>query len=338
MLNLVTGATGFIGGQLVEALVLRGEPVRAFVRPTSRTERLRALGVDLRIGQLVDNASLVSAMQGVGRVFHCAAQRADWGLAEDFTQANVNGTRNVLAAATRADVARFVFLSTTDVYGFPGVPTVETERPAPRGFPYPDSKIEAEALVWNHRRRVGLPTCIIRAGTVYGPGSRFVRDALVAPLKRRRLALIDGGEHVAGLTYVGNLVDAMILAADRDEAVGQAYNITDGSRVTWREFAAALADTLQMPRPEQGRSHRVAYAMAAIYEHWYRVMGRTQRPPLTRYLVELMGTDQDYVIDKAVQQLGYRPRVTFAEGMHHISDWLLRLGHLDDTAGVRALD
>lgn len=338
MLNLVTGATGLIGGQLVEALVLRGERVRAFVRPTSRTERLRALGVEIRIGQLMDNASLVAAAQGVDRVFHCAALVSDWGLSEDFQQANVSGTRNVLAAAARARVSRFVFLSSTDVYGFPGVPVDETERPSPRGFPFGDSKIEAESLVWNHRRRVSLPTCIIRSGTVYGPGSRFVLDSLVEPMRRRRLALIDGGRHPAGLTYVGNLVDAMVLAADQEAAVGEAYNITDGSRVTWREFIDALADLLQMPRPTRERSHRMAYALASIWEYYYRVMGRAQRPPLTRALVELMGTDQDYCIDKAVAQLGYRPRVSFSEGMRHVGDWLLQEGHLADSLSVRALD
>jgi nucleoside-diphosphate-sugar epimerase len=338
MLNLVTGATGLIGGHLVEALMLRGEQVRAFVRPTSRTQRLRALGIDIRIGQLMDNASLMAAAQGADRVFHCAALVSDWGLSEDFQQANVHGTRNVLAAATRAQVSRFVFLSSTDVYGFPGTSVDETERPSPRGFPYADSKIEAESLVWNHRRRVGLPACIIRPGTVYGPGSRFILDSLVEPMRRRKLVLIDDGQHPAGLAYVGNVVDAMILAADREQSVGQAYNITDGSRVTWRAFIDALADMLQMPRPTRKRSHRTAYAMASAWEYYYRAMGRVQRPPLTRSLVELMGTDQDYCIDKAVAQLGYRPRVSFAEGMRHVGDWLLREGHLADAAAVHVLD
>lgn len=338
MLNLVTGATGLIGGHLVEALVLRGEGVRAFVRPTSRTQRLRALGVDIRIGQLMDNASLMAAAQGVDRVFHCAALVSDWGLSEDFQQANVRGTHNVLAAAVRAQVSRFVFLSSTDVYGFPGTSVDETVRPSPRGFPYADSKIEAESLVWNHRRRVRLPTCIIRPGTVYGPGSRFILESLVEPMRRRQLVLIDDGQHPAGLVYVGNVVDAMILAADREQSVGQAYNITDGSRVTWRAFIDALADMLQMPRPTRKRSHRMAYAMASIWENYYRMMGRAQRPPLTRSLVELMGTDQDYCIDKAVAQLGYRPRVSFAEGMRHVGDWLLREGYLEDAAAVHVLD
>jgi nucleoside-diphosphate-sugar epimerase len=338
MLNLVTGATGMVGGHLVEALVLRGERVRAFVRPTSRVERLRALGVEIRIGQLTDQASLMAAAQGVDRVFHCAALVSDWGLVEHFQQVNVHGTRNVLAAATRARVSRFVFLSSTDVYGFPGRPVVETERPSPRGFAFADSKIEAEALVWNHHRRVGLPTCILRCGLVYGPGSRFILTLLVEPMRRRRLVLIDDGCHPAGLTYVGNLVDAFILAANCEAGIGQAYNITDGSQVTWRAFVDALADLLQMPRPTRRQSHRRAYALAAAWEYAYRLMGRAQRPPLTRALVERMGTAHEYPITKAVSQLGYRPRVGFTEGIRHVGDWLLQEGLLEDTPAVRVLD
>ena len=78
--------------------------------------------------------------------------------------------------------------------------------------------------------------------------------------------------------------------------------------------------------------------MASAWEYYYRMMGRAGRPPLTRHLVELMGTDQDYAIDKAMDQLGYRPRVSFREGMRHVADWLLREGHLEDSALVRVLD
>lgn len=328
MLSLVTGATGLIGSHLVDALTLRGERVRALVRPTSRTHRLRELGVDIRVGNLMDNATLMAATGGVDRVFHCAALVSDWGLPEDFRQTNVHGVRNVLAAATRAKVARFVFLSATDIYGFPGRPVTESERPSPRGFPYSDSKIQGEALVWNHHRRVRLPVCVVRPATVYGPRGYSLAVSIVEALRRRRMVLIDGGEHVAGLTHVGNLVDALILAADSEASVGQSYNITDGSRVTWCEFISALADAAEVPRPTRSYSHTVAYALASTWEAYYRLLGRTQRPPLTRMRVELMGTDQDFSIDKARRELGYRPRVAFEEGIAHTANWLRQQGFL----------
>jgi len=329
MLNLVTGATGLIGGHLVETLMLRGEKVRALVRPTSRTQALRALGVDIRVGNLRDAPTLVVAADGVDRIFHCAALVSDWGLKAAFEEANVHGVRNILAAATRVKVSKFVFLSTSDIYGFPGRPVSESERPSPRGFPYSDTTIAGEALVWKHYTRVGLPVCVIRPASVYGPRVQLLVTSIFRQLRRRRVVLIDKGEHVAGLTYVGNLVDALILAADNEASIGQAYNISDGSKVTWREYLNALADLAQIPRPTRSRSHDFAYALASLWESYYTLRGRTQRPPMTRMLVELMGTDQDFPIDKARKELGYRPRVSFEEGMRHTTDWLRQEGLLD---------
>lgn len=322
MLSLVTGATGLIGSHLVDALVLRGERVRALVRPTSHTKRLRDLGVEIRVGNLLDNATLMAAAKDAERIYHCAALVNDWGLPEDFAEANVHGTRNVLAAATRAEVSKFIYLSTTDIYGFPGTPAAESVLPSPRGFSYCDSKIDAEAAVWKHHRQVGLPTCIIRPANVYGPRCRLLVVDVVRALRRRRITLIDGGRHNAGLLYVGNLVDAVILAADSEASVGQAYNVADGARVTWREYFHALADLVQVPRPTHAQSHGWAYALASLWETYYSLTGRTERPPLTRMQVELMGTDQDFPIDKAIRMLGYRPRVTFSEGIRYTGDWL----------------
>ncbi len=328
MLSLVTGATGFVGSHLVDALILRGESVRALVRPMSGTRRLRELGVDIRVGNLTDNATLMAAAKGVDRIFHCAALVSDWGPPEAFEEANVHGVRNVLAAATRAEVSRFIHLSTTDIYGFPGRPAIEMERPSPRGFPYCDSKIEGESLVWNHHRRVGLPTCIIRPATVYGPRSQMMVETIAEALRRRKMFLIEGGRHIAGLTYVGNLVDALMLAAESPSSIGQAYNITDDSRVTWKEYLQALADLIEVPGPTRNYAHGTASSLATFWEGYYHLLGRTQRPPLTRFLVELMGTDQDFPIGKARNELSYRPRVSFEEGIKHIGVWLHQEGAL----------
>jgi len=236
MRNLVTGATGFIGSHLVQALLLRGEEVNALVRPASSTQYLRDMGAEVRLGTLVDQATLMAAAEGVDRIWHCAALVNDWGPPDAFVQANVDGVRNILAVATRAKVKRFVYLSTSDVYGFPGKPTFETVKPAPRGLPYVDSKIEGESLVWNHYRKVNLSVTVVRPGTVYGPRCRALLLPIVTALLERRGYTIDKGRHLAGLCYAGNLVDAMLLAGDIPEAVGQAYNITDGSGVTWARF------------------------------------------------------------------------------------------------------
>ena len=115
-----------MGGQLVEALVARGEEVRALVRPTSKIAHLESLGVELVYGDLNDVQSLRTATQGIERVYNCAALAADWGTWETFHTANVIGVRNLLEAALEAGASKFIHVSTTDVYGHPDYPADET--------------------------------------------------------------------------------------------------------------------------------------------------------------------------------------------------------------------
>lgn len=329
MKNLVTGATGLVGRHLVDALLLRGESVRAYARPSSDVAALRQRGVEVHLGNLTDHASVAAAAEGVDRVFHCAELSRDWGPAIAFQQANVNGTRSVLGAATRVG-AKFIFLSTTHVYGFPGTAADESVAPSPRGFGYPDSKIEAEALVRARHRAVNLHTVIIRRGTVYGPRATRTVLSIVDALRNHTLVLYDGGAHVAGLTYVGNLVDALILAGDKDDTAGRIYNITDGSDVTWRQYIHALADALQLARPEKSQPHWLAYLLASLWENYYRVTGRNDRPPMTTMNVEVMGTDQIYPIDRARRELGYAPHVGLDEGIERTVEWLRQEGYAED--------
>jgi len=329
MLNLVTGATGMTGSHLVQTLVLRGERVRALVRPTSRTSTLRSLGIDIRVGNLSDNATVAAAADGTDRIYHCAARVADWGEPSDFEQANVKGVRNILAAATRTKVERVVFLSTTDVYGFPGRAAYENERFSPRGYPYADSKIQAEKLIWKHHKTVGLPITIIRPGSLYGPGAQLMVVRAVQALKRRKMILVDEGEHIIGLTYVGNLVDAMLLAASSPNSIGQAYNIADGLEITWRIYMDRLADLTELPHPTRSYSRGMAMNLANFWESFYRLLGRNERPPLTQMMVELLSSDEPIPIDKAREQIGYQPRVLFDEGMRHTVDWLRQTGQID---------
>jgi len=303
--------------------------VRALVRPTSRTQNLRDMGVEIRVGNLSDNAAVASAANGVDRIYHCAARVADWGVPQDFVQANVNGVRNMLAAATRAKVERVLFLSTTDVYGFPGRAARENERFSPRGYSYADSKIQAEKLIWKHHKSVGLPITIIRPGSIYGPGAELLVVRAVEALKRRKMFLVDQGEHIIGLTYVGNLVDAMLLAASSPNSIGQAYNIADGLEITWRTYMDRLADLCVLPRPTRNYSRNMAMNIANFWESFYRLLGRNERPPTTMMLVELLSSDEPIPIDKAREQLGYEPRIKFDEGMRNTIDWLRQTGQIE---------
>jgi nucleoside-diphosphate-sugar epimerase len=328
---LVIGAPNFVAMRLIEALLARGDRVRALLEPgreaASHPERrLAERQVETRVLPLSDNAGLAAAVEHMD-VLYCAEWRfRDWGAEEVAEQSASRGLRNVLAAATRARVSRMVYLSTTDVYGYPDAPPRETEQLAPPGLPYADARAVAEIAVWEHARRVNLPVTVLRPATVYGPGAQeFVVD-IVERLRQRRVYLVDHGERVAGLTYVSNLVDAMVLAAHADQAAGQSYNITDGSNVTWAAYLSGLASLAELPPPSVSYSRPRAMFMVGLWERAYAILGRNERPPLTRLMVEMMSVDQRYPIDKARRDLGYRPEVPFERGLRETGEWMRKSG------------
>ncbi|HVO37847.1 MAG TPA: NAD-dependent epimerase/dehydratase family protein [Spirochaetia bacterium] len=326
--SLVTGASGFLGGHLAEALVRRGEKVRALVRRTSNTAHLQGLGVELVLGDLGDTASLRSAARGVDRVYHCAGLVSDWGTWEAFHAANVTGVANVLEAARDASVARLIHISTTDVYGYPDRPADETAPHIKRGWPYGDTKIDGERLVWDFSRRSGLPVTVIRPDSIYGPRSTSFVVEIVSLLRKGSMMHVGRGDQPAGLAYVGNVVDLILLAADSEKSIGQAYNAADGSDVTWRQYVRRLAEIVGVPDPRTTIPYRPAYALGWTMEKVYSLFGVKSRPLITRMAVEIFGTDLGFPVEKARRELGYEPRVGLDEGMRRVESWLRSTGIL----------
>jgi nucleoside-diphosphate-sugar epimerase len=324
---LVTGATGFIGTHLARRLVKDGHRVRCLVRASSDTSGLEALGVELVRGDLTDAGSLIGAAEGCRFVVHCGALVSDWATIEEIKQVNVVGTRNVLEAASAASAERFVHISTTDVYGYPGGPGID-EQHVPTGFSnwYAETKRAAEAEVRRVSRARGLNVVILRPATVYGPGSEDVVGDIARAIRARQMLLVDGGRAVAGLLYVENLVDAAMLALGNDAAVGEAFNLTDGLDITWKRFLGDLAEGLGFPAPRWSLPYGVAVGLAFVLEHGYRLLRRTTgvttRPLLSRQAVHVLGRSQDFSNRKARETLGWVPRVSYQEGLAATVGWL----------------
>lgn len=324
---LVTGATGFIGGHLVQRLVREGYGVRCLVRASSDTSGLKAFGVELARGDLTDAASLTRAAAGCRCVVHCGALVSDWATIEEIKQVNVAGTRNLLDASTTASVERFIHVSTTDVYGYPRGRGID-ETYVPRRFSnwYSETKQAAEAEVRRVERTRGLNVVILRPATVYGPGSADVVGDMARAIRARQMLLVNGGCAVAGLLYVENLVDGAALALRNDDAVGEAFNLTDGIDVTWRRFLGDLAAGLGYPAPRWNLTYGAAFGLAFALEHGYRLLRRTTRvrtrPLLSRQAVHVLGRDQDFSNRKARETLGWEPGVSYPAGLAATIQWL----------------
>jgi nucleoside-diphosphate-sugar epimerase len=256
-------------------------------------------------------------------VYHCAACSTDWAPLATYLAANVVGTQNLLDAAVRAgSVERFLHVSTTDVYGYPRVPCEEGAPMRDVGLPYNRTKIQGEEAVWRAHREDGLPVTVVRPATIYGPrGKDFVVE-IANMLRQRLMLLIDGGRARGGFTYVDNAATAMIQAAVSPAAVGRAYNISDGTGTTWREYTDALADALGYGRPWLRLPFSAAMALAPGMEALQRALRLPGRPLLTRHAVHLLGQDQEFPAARARADFGFSPLVSLDEGIARSAAWL----------------
>ncbi len=321
---LITGATGFVGGHLAEACVGRGWTVRALVRPSSNTSLLEQNRVHLIRGDLADAAAVREALQGVEVVFHCAAKVGDWGPVEEYRAINVEALRGLLDACKQQPLRRFVHFSSLGVYAARHHHGTDESEPLPAHHidGYTQTKAESEELVLSYHRQYQLPVVVLRPGFIYGPRDRTLMPKLLANLRKRMVRYISGGKHAMNCIYVGNLVEAALIAAEKPEAVGQIYNLTDGEFVSKRRFIESIVNGLGLPRP---RPVSVPLWAARIMAWWMEGGARrnnSPRPPrLTQARLKLFGLNLDFSIEKAKRELGYRPRWSFDEGMGQTLAW-----------------
>jgi nucleoside-diphosphate-sugar epimerase len=320
---LITGATGFVGGHLAEACVARGDTVRALARPTSDAGLLERLGVAVHRGEFTDSGLVQRLLDEVDVVVHCAAKVGDWGPVEDYRTVNVQILRHLLEACKGKSLRRFVHLSTLGVYAARHhYGTDETEPlPARHIDGYTQTKVEAERLVLDFYRSYGVPAVVLRPGVIYGPRERTVVPRLIELLRTRRLPYLGGGKGALNCIYIGNLVDAIFLAAEEPKALGQVYNLTDGEFVSKHRFIEAIADGLGLEKPTRSVPVWLARIIAWYMERQARRTGASEPPRLTQARLKLFGLNLDYSIDKAKRELGYRPRVPFNQAIAETIAW-----------------
>ncbi|MES2743220.1 MAG: SDR family NAD(P)-dependent oxidoreductase [Pseudomonadota bacterium] len=326
---LVTGATGGLGRNAVQALLGKGVQVRASGRNLEIGAELAASGaqfvaLDLTVATPDQMAALVV---GVDAVWHCAALSAPWGRLADFTAINVEACTRLLDAAGQAGVARFIHISTSAIY-FDYRHRREVDegfRPGRYANAYAASKAAAELRVHDAVRLYPtMVSVILRPRAMFGPHDR----ALIAPLERTldlrggRLPLPRGGRVTLDLTYVDNVVHAMWLSTLKSALPsGSVFNITNHEPVLLRDLLQMLfADALQRPL---SISRRPYWLMAAA-ARWAQLRARAggKEPALTAYGVGALGFDTTLDNMKAKYLLGYVPPVSLAEGVRLTAEWM----------------
>jgi nucleoside-diphosphate-sugar epimerase len=342
---LVTGATGFIGGWLVESLYLRdAADVRAGLRQWGSAVRLARFPMDMVLCDVMDPQQLREAMEGATHVVHCA-----YGSRE----VTVQGTRNVLEAAHRLGVERVVYLSTAEVYGNVAGEVDESFPYQLTGEAYTESKIEAERACWEYHEG-GLPVTVIRPSIVYGPFGRTWTTELALKLQSGNWGAFEGhGEGFCNLIYVVDLVDGILLALRHEEAAGEAFNLCGPEVVSWNEYFSRFNDALGLPplgKKGAGQMRlqtlfmepvrRAAKLGVAQFGDQIRSVGKRSR--LVKRLLKsaehslktsprledlpLYGRQARYSTAKAGAMLGFQPRFHLDDGLGLTVRWLEHVG------------
>jgi len=337
----VTGGTGLVGSHVIEEAIRRGHHFRARVRVSSDTTLLDTWNVETIQGDLTDADALKRGCEGADQVINCAAKVGDWGELDDFRRLNVDALRVLLDAAVAAKVDRFIHVSSLGVYeGRDHFGTDESTPPALNSLDaYTRSKTEAEALVLAYggagkaivsalpyvqtalqtstipaEDRL-LPVAIVRPGFIYGERDRTVLPKLLTNLRRGTFAYFGSGNQALNCIYVKNLVHAIFLAAESPKAVGEVFNVTDGARVSKREFIHKVAELAGLTPPTRKIPLWLARFLARTLERRAKRKKATEPPLVNSARYKFLGLNLDYSIEKARRVLGYQPPYTTEAGL-----------------------
>jgi nucleoside-diphosphate-sugar epimerase len=322
MTVLVTGAAGFLGSHLVDALVAHGERPRALVRPGEPAGPLADLGVEVHVGDIARQEVIETATNGVDEVIHCAALTGPWGPPEEYQATNVHALELLVRTALARGIRRLVHVSSITVHGNDVHGVADEDAPLQdEPNPYSRSKVAGERLLERLIHDEGAPVTIVRPGWLYGPRDRASFARIARMVDQGRMVLLGSGENHLPLIYASDAAEGLVLAARAPGAEGRAYLLVNDEPVTQRGFLAAIAGELRAPVPTKRAPYQLSVAAGRVAEGLWRLTRRSTPPPVTPYGLHLLGGDNRFQIDRARGELGFAPVIGFAEGVRRSVEW-----------------
>lgn len=307
---LVTGAGGFIGSHLTEALVRRGASVTAMVRYNSAGSRgmldqlSRETQQDLAVisGSVDDSDFVMSAVAGKDIVFHLAALIAipySYVAPRSYVRTNVEGTLNVLEAGRRAGVGRIVHTSTSEVYGTAVRAPIDEDHPLQGQSPYSASKIGADKIAESYFRSFETPVLTVRPFNTYGPrqSARAFIPTIISQALTRDTIMLGALDPQRDMTFVADTVEGFMLAGLTPGVEGETFNLGSGETFSIGHFAERILALMGVDKPIGQESMRI-------------------RPPASE--VQKLLSDNR----KAHQGLGWSPRTDLDEGLRATIDYV----------------
>lgn len=320
---LVTGATGFLGSRVVEALA-RNKEVNTIIatgRTLKKSHTVQHPTISYQLGDLTAAKQVEKLVKQVNVIINCAALSSPWGKYDDFYLANVVTQEHLINYALQQNIARFIHISTPSIYytGKDRFDIKETD-PLPKKMVnhYAQTKLIAEQRLLNST----LKSIILRPRALTGRGDRVIMPRLIRAMKEGKLRIIGSGKNIVDLTAVKNVVHAIELAlqAKLSTACG-IYNISNGEPVELWTMISYVLKGIGLTPPTQRLSKNAAMAIAHLLTFLSKLTPTAKEPALLPYSVGSLSTSLTMNIDAAKQKLGYQPIQTTKESIDEFIDW-----------------
>jgi nucleoside-diphosphate-sugar epimerase len=328
---LVTGGTGFIGSHLAEEGLRRGAEVVVLGltgRPEEQAnaELLRSKGAEIISGSITDGDLCRRAAQGATHIFHLAVAMREGGKSDEFFETvNLDGTRQLLEAASVQRVERFIYCSTIGIYGHRAPGITREDSPLAPGNIYERTKVSAESLVREFAEKCGLATVILRPADVYGPRDQRLLK-LFKGVSRGRFPLFGAGKGRRHMVYVDDVVSAFFQACDREQALGEGLIIAGPRPCTLRELIDEVTRATGSKRYGFRLPLKPMLALSAAVEDVSAALKID--PPIYRRRMDFFSSDSEFDTTRARRVLDWQPKVDLREGIRRTLDDYRRSGSL----------
>ena len=323
---VVTGGGGFIGSAIVRRLLAAGDRVTVIGR--SKYPVLAARGATCLQGDISDREFMDRAFKGADLVFHVAAKAGIWGKKEEFYKTNVQGTKACIDSCRKNNVAALVYTSTPSVVfngrDLQGVDENQPYAVHPQCH-YAATKIIAEQYVLQADSG-GLRTTALRPHLVWGPGDPHLVPRLIERAGTGKLKIVGSGKNRIDISYIDNVVQAHLLAAENllgpGSAGGRPFFIGQNEPVMLWDWVNSLFTALGIERLKKRISFRTAFSVGTILEITYAALHWSGEPPMTRFVAQQLAKSHWFSHVSARKVLGYTPKVSTEEGMRYLIGWL----------------
>jgi dTDP-4-dehydrorhamnose 3,5-epimerase len=303
---LVTGASGFIGKNILKELISNNYKVVAL----TRNPDFSINGVDILVGDITKKESLFDAFKDIDAVIHNAALAIDWGKRKDFQNVNVLGTKNILQLCQKNRINRIIYTSSAGVYGFPNISEKLTESsPTNPLNHYHQSKLEGEKILYLAK---DMSVSIIRPPLVIGTNSHATK-LILSKIMSRDIAYIGSGEQIISIVHPVDVAQCIRLAFEKD-LIGDIFNVVSFT-CSIKDLLTTISEKLKVPPPDKHVPYFIAYLSAVISELV------TKPPALTKFRVKSLGTNRQISCEKARKNLGYKPIHDLDSTVEDIVQW-----------------